>query len=101
MTTIHIANDFSPFIHGATAESGPNSAERLRQELLVPALQQGDLEVNLDDVLGFSSTFLKAAFGGLVTIEGYSKEHLRNHLKVVGGVGSDRDLVWIFIEEAA
>lgn len=68
---ISIANDFSRYPAGRTRRDGEYSAERFREELLVPGLQKAvaggvRLVVKLDGVFGYSSSFLEEAFGGLV-----------------------------------
>jgi STAS-like domain of unknown function (DUF4325) len=68
---ISIANDFSKYPAGRTRRDGSFSAEKFRDDILVPALQavaeQGDhVVVTLDGVYGYSSSFLEETFGGLV-----------------------------------
>ena len=69
--TISIASDFSQYPAGRTRRDGPNSAERFREDILIPALQKAlaagvRLVVELDGVYGYSSSFLEETFGGLV-----------------------------------
>ena len=68
---LSIADDFSRYPAGRTRRDGENSAERFRQDFLIPklrnAVQSGTrLAVKLDGVYGYSSSFLEEAFGGLV-----------------------------------
>lgn len=64
---INVAKDYSRFPAGRFRTDGPYSGERFRQEVLEPALNQADvIEVELDGVSGFGSSFLDEAFGGLV-----------------------------------
>jgi hypothetical protein len=68
---ISIAKDFSQYPAGRTRRDGPNSAERFRDDILIPTLKKaiaaGDhLIIELDGVYGYSSSFLEETFGGLV-----------------------------------
>jgi hypothetical protein len=63
---ININKDFSKFPSGRFYIDGPYSGERFRKEFLLPALKDYDVvEIYLDGTLGYSSAFLKEAFGGL------------------------------------
>ncbi|UKV15643.1 STAS-like domain-containing protein [Thalassospiraceae bacterium SW-3-3] len=73
---IHIADDFSPYPSGREKSDGPNSGERFRDDFLVPALQENDVvEIVLDGVKGYPSSFTEEAFGGLIRL-GFNKEEL-------------------------
>ena len=64
---INVARDYSRFPAGRYRTDGPFSGQRFREEILKPALDQADvIEVELDGVSGFGSSFLDEAFGGLV-----------------------------------
>ena len=64
---ISVAKDYTRFPAGRYTTDGPFSGERFRQEWLEPALRANDtLEVDLDGVVGYGSSFLDEAFGGLV-----------------------------------
>lgn len=87
MTTsvIEIAKEFSPAPAGRYVEDGPFSAQRFREEFLVPKLHDAInnnsiLEVSLDGLLGVSSSFLEEAFGGLVRSRVFTPEQLAKHL---------------------
>ena len=80
---ISIARDFSSSPSGRFPEDGPFSGERFRDEFLLPALKANDsVEVILDGVSGFGSSFLEEAFGGLVRIHHLAKEFLSTHLLI-------------------
>src|SRR5262245_42609441 len=83
--TISIAKDFSPYPAGRTRRDGEFSAERFRDEVLVPELKRAEatssrVVVILDDVLGYSSSFLEETFGGLVRRRVFSPDFIRRSL---------------------
>lgn len=85
---IDIANDFSTYPAGRTKADGDNHGEKFRSQLLVPALKRIEageaksVEVLFDGARSYGSSFLEEAFGGLVRIEGFSKDFLNEHLKL-------------------
>ncbi len=80
-TVINVANDFSRAPAGRFISDGPNSGERFRDKLLLPALAQGSLLVlELDGTRGYGSSFLEEAFGGLVRA-GYAASELVSRIK--------------------
>ena len=82
-TTISIANTFSEAPAGRYVSDGPFSGERFRNEVLFPALNQFDLvEVNLDGTLGYGSSFLEEAFGGLIRECGMTWALLNEKLEI-------------------
>lgn len=104
-----VAYDFSKFPAGATKSDGPYSGEdlcdRLTEELtgvgLPPTQPLLPLLVFLDGTMGYGSSFLKSAFGGLVSREGFTPKYLRAHMKVMSS--KDPSLVkeiWEYIDEA-
>ena len=64
LSKLSVARDFSRFPVGRTRADGPNSGEHLRA-LIIERLRHGPLEVDLDGTMGYSSSFLEAAFAGL------------------------------------
>ncbi len=66
-STINIAQDFSQFPAGRSRSDGPNSAERFRDQHLIPALSRFEhVTVVMDGTAGYGSSFLEEAFGGLI-----------------------------------
>ena len=99
-TMISIAKDFSESPMARYRHEGPNSGERFRDDYLLPALKRGEpVTVDLDGVVGFGSSFLEEAFGGLVR-KGYRKEQLANSLKINASLTTYRDRVWRYIDDA-
>ncbi|HCR4037705.1 TPA: STAS-like domain-containing protein [Morganella morganii] len=70
MKTIFI-KDFSRFPGPRYKHLGEFSGEEFRDDILVPELiaNNGDIEVNLDGVFGYGSSFLEETFGGLSRCE--------------------------------
>jgi STAS-like domain of unknown function (DUF4325) len=84
---LSIANDFSRYPAGRTRRDGEFSAQRFREEKLVPALKKaqtigGRVIVVLDGVYGYSSSFLEETFGGLVRSKLFPAAWLRKALLI-------------------
>lgn len=80
---ISIATSFSVAPAGRYLTDGPFSGERFRSELLFPALQKFDqVEVDLDGTLGYGSSFLEEAFGGLIRESGMTLEQINKQLVI-------------------
>lgn len=96
---INLAQDFSRFPAGRYRSDGPYSGQVFREEFLVPALKRKNqtLEVDLDGALGYGSSFLKEAFGGLV--HDFSQDELKSQLKVRASDPSLTSEVWSYIHE--
>lgn len=105
MTTIDIPKEFSRTPGPRYVSDGPNSGEEFRQKHLEPRFDDaGDdspITILLDGAIGYPTSFLEEAFGGLVRKVG-GKERVLRRLKFV----SDRDPSLIeeilrYIDEAA
>jgi len=82
-TIINVSKDFSKFPAGRYKTDGEFSGELFRDSLLLPAFRNSQkITVFLDGVIGYSSSFLMEAFGGLVKC-GISKEEIRKKLNLV------------------
>lgn len=67
MITINIANDFSRYPSGRYKKHGDTSGEEFRERFLIPHLQKNEkITVEFDGAIGYGSSFLEEAFGGLV-----------------------------------
>jgi len=96
---ISVLNNFSSNPSGRYYTDGPNSGERFRNELLLPALKGNtEVTVDLDGALGYGSSFLEEAFGGLVRA-GYKLAELKGRLHVHSKIATYRNRVWRYIEE--
>ncbi len=83
MTTRIRVVDFSRYPYGRYRVQGNYSGERFRDEFLLPALRRGEpVEVDLDGVRGYGSSFLEETFGGLVRA-GISADVLAQRMKIL------------------
>lgn len=106
---LSVADDFSPFPAGRFHDDGEFNGTRFREDFLVPALQAlepaGHLIVTFEGVAGLGSSFLDEAFGGLVRVDGYSKERLDECLEISAGADHELDdfveLALRYIQRAA
>lgn len=79
---IDVGKDFTRFPAGRTSSDGPFSGEAFRDKLLRPALDRhAPVIIQLDSALGYGSSFLEEAFGGLVRL-GYDKSVLGELLQL-------------------
>lgn len=82
--TINIAADFSRFPAGRYLSDGPYSGEGFLKEKLIPALKQnGPVKIVLDGTMGYGSSFLEEAFGGLVRLKTWSLNELLNRIEII------------------
>ena len=81
---LNIATDFSEFPAGRYITDGPFSGEAFRENFLLPALKANQvIAIELDDAMGFGSSFLEEAFGGLVRLHGFSPDFIKSHIHLV------------------
>lgn len=67
MSTVSIAKDFTRFPSGRYKRNGSTSGEAFRERFLEEPLRRGDrIVVQFDGTVGYGSSFLEEAFGGLV-----------------------------------
>jgi hypothetical protein len=98
---ISVSRDYSETPAGRFKKDGPKSGEEFREEFLVPSLRSGkQVVVQLDGVLGYGSSFLEEAFGGLVR-SGFSEQVLRSQLVIQCSYPIYLARVWRYISDAA
>ena len=67
---INVASDFSRFPSGRTRADSAYSGEAFREKFLVgPIRKKKHVLIKLDGAIGYGSSFLEEAFGGLVREE--------------------------------
>ncbi len=84
MITINIGQQFSRFPSGRYEINGSTSGEAFRKRLLEPALRQAGESVTIvmDGTIGYGSSFLEEAFGGLVRVSGFDAKELLDRLTI-------------------
>ncbi len=82
---INIQRDFSRYPAGRYKDDGPYNGEKFREDFLVPALRNSTIQVDLelDGVRGYNSSFLDEAFGGLVREHGFTADELLQRLNLI------------------
>jgi hypothetical protein len=85
--TLSIAEEFSRYPAGRTRRDGENSAQRFRDDYLIPSLRKAvahdaRLVVKLDGVFGYSSSFLEETFGGLVRSRAFDPDIIERTLVI-------------------
>ena len=99
--TLNIARDFSRYPAGRYKTDGPYSGEYCRTKYIVPALKKGDqLVIELDGTLGYGSSFLEEAFGGLVRSEGLNAADLRSKVQLRSDDTSLVQEIWDYVDDA-
>lgn len=105
MLKISIARDFTRYPSGRYIKSGNTSGEKFREDLLIPYLQKNDfIEVDFDGTLGYGSSFLEEAFGGLMRsprLSTMSSETIINRLKLTSQDPSIKEEVLEYMRNAA
>lgn len=88
MKTIFVL-EFSEFPGPRNEKIGPNSGEKFRETILLPAIKEhkGEITVVLDGTYGYGSSFLDESFAGLIR-KGVDKEIV---LKIANNIVSNED----------
>lgn len=69
MITVSVARDFTRYPSGRYTSNGTTSGQGFRERFLEAPLQRGEsVTVDLDGTVGYGSSFLEEAFGGLVRV---------------------------------
>ena len=91
MIVVNVASDFTRFPAGRYKRNGDTSGEGFRERFLEPALLRGEsVVIELDGTVGYGSSFLEEAFGGVVR---KLKMQPSRVLELVAIKSSDSDLV--------
>jgi len=82
--TISVAKDFSKTPGGRSRVDGDFSGEAFAEDVLWPKLLSSEVVVvDLSGTLGFGSSFLEEAFGGLVRRHGSEMRDLTSRIRLV------------------
>lgn len=100
--TIVIAKDYSDTPAGRYDKKDGNfTGERFRDEFLYPALQDNEyVNVNLDGALGYGSSFLEEAFGGLIREKGMTLSEIQKKLTITSSRVLYKNRIWKYLENA-
>lgn len=91
MIMVSVAKDFTRFPAGRYKRNGATSGEAFRERFLEEPLRRGeDITVDLDGTVGYGSSFLDEAFGGVVRSLKVKAEFVLAHLTIKS---VDSDLV--------
>lgn len=105
MMIVNIAEDFSRVPAGRYhPKDGNRTGERFRDEILKKFLRGNEdkITINLDGAVGYPSSFLEEAFGGLVR-DGFPYEVLKQRLAITTTEPRKKryiDQIWQYIQEA-
>lgn len=101
MTTVKIASDFTRFPSGRYKKGGSTSGEAFRERFLEKPLREGQVvRVDFDGTIGYGSSFLEEAFGGVVRALNVPSEFVLDHLQLVSTDPSIAEEVRQYIVEA-
>jgi len=101
MITVSIARDFTRFPTGRLKKNGDTSGEGFRELFLEPHLSKGEkVIVEFDGTIGYGSSFLEEAFGGVVRKLRISPDVLHENLILKSSDPSIETEVWQYIEDA-
>lgn len=83
MITVSVARDFTRFPAGRYTKNGATSGEAFREAFLIDPIKKGqDVIVELDGTIGYGSSFLEEAFGGMVRRLRIAPEQLLKRLTI-------------------
>ena len=85
---INIAKDFSPIPGARYPIEGDYSGQEFRQNILAPQLREAiesscELLIDLDGTLGYGTSFLEEAFGGLIRTDKFNIDDINKHIRYV------------------
>ena len=101
MVTVSIAKNFTRFPAGRYKRNGDTSGEAFRELFLEEPLRRGEhVTVDFDGTVGYGSSFLEEAFGGVVRSLKLSAQFVLDHLTLQSSDPSLRDEVKEYILDA-
>ena len=101
MIIVNIAKDFTRYPAGRLKKNGATSGEGFRELFLEPHLSKGEkVLVEFDGTIGYGSSFLDEAFGGLVRKLRIPQSELSENLLLKSSDPSIEAEVRQYIEDA-
>jgi hypothetical protein len=101
MKVVNVAKDFTRFPAGRYKRNGATSGEAFRERFLEQPLREGEaVTVVLDGTVGYGSSFLEEAFGGVVRSLKVPASYVLERLTVQTSDPTLRDEVIEYIEDA-
>lgn len=101
MVTVSVAKDFTRYPSGRYTSNGSTSGQGFRERFLETPLQKGEpVTVDLDGTVGYGSSFLEEAFGGLVRKLNLPAGKLMTLLKIKAADQSLIEEITEYISEA-
>jgi hypothetical protein len=102
--TIDIGKEFSPYPGGRDRKDGKYNGTDFRENLLAPALKEFDeVTIIIDNAMGYGSSFLEEAFGGLIRNHSFNLITLKRKMNIQYKrqvYEMFNDAIWEYIEEA-
>jgi STAS-like domain of unknown function (DUF4325) len=99
---VNIAKQFTRFPSGRYKHNGTTSGEAFRERFLEEPLRRGDtVTVELDGTVGYGSSFLEEAFGGLVRSLNLSSDEALRRINIESSDGALREEIVGYIRDAA
>jgi STAS-like domain of unknown function (DUF4325) len=101
MIAVNVADEFTRFPAGRLKIKGSTSGEAFRERFLEKPLREGlAVTVNLDGTVGYGSSFLEEAFGGLVRVLDLGADRILSLLKLNSSDGSLIEEIEQYIRDA-
>lgn len=101
MKIINVARDFTRFPSGRFKRNGSTSGETFREDFMEPLLKNGEnISIELDGTIGYGSSFLEEAFGGLIRSLKISSNDLNLRLNLVSEDPTLIEEISSYIEDA-
>jgi len=100
--SIDVGSEFTPFPAGRHREDGRYSGQAFRENVLLGSLSDGLIvTVYLDSAVGYGSSFLEEAFGGLIRSHELTFHQLKKQLNLKSTDKYLIEEIWGYIEDAA
>jgi hypothetical protein len=102
MQKISVARDFTRFPSGRYKRNGETSGEAFRERFLEAPIRNGEkVTVELDGTIGYGSSFLEEAFGGVVRSVRIQPDKLAALMTLVSDDATLLDEINGYIQDAA